>query len=117
MHNIGIPILRKTEEIINYFNPTYYFIETPQTGMMKEYIDKPYYDVDYCKYSDWGYKKPTRVWTTLKGNAKQCERDCVNMNGKKHRIDISCVGGGSNRLMRYRIPPQLIEELFQSINE
>ena len=24
---------------------------------MKEYIDKPFYDVDYCKYSDWGYKK------------------------------------------------------------
>jgi hypothetical protein len=55
--NIGLPILRKTEEIINYFQPNFYFIENPQTGRMKTYIqDKPYYDVDYCKYSDWGYK-------------------------------------------------------------
>ena len=40
--NIGLPILRKAEEIINYFNPNYYFIENPQTGKMKQYInDKP----------------------------------------------------------------------------
>ena len=30
--NIGLPILRKTEEIINYFKPNIYFIESPQTG-------------------------------------------------------------------------------------
>ena len=51
--NIGLPLLRKTEEIINYFNPTYYYIENSQTGKMKEYVNKPYYDVDYCKYADW----------------------------------------------------------------
>ena len=22
----------------------------------------PYVDVDYCQFSDWGYKKPTRIW-------------------------------------------------------
>jgi hypothetical protein len=25
--------------------------------------DIPFYDVDYCMYSDWGYKKRTRIWT------------------------------------------------------
>jgi site-specific DNA-cytosine methylase len=53
----GLPILRKTEEIIEYFQPTLWFIENPKTGTMKNYIDKPFYDVDYCRYSDWGYKK------------------------------------------------------------
>ena len=51
--NIGLPILRKTEETINYFKLLYYFIENPQMGKMKEYTNKPYYDVDSCKYADW----------------------------------------------------------------
>ena len=117
--NIGLPTLRRTEEIIDYLKPTYYFMENPQTGKMKHYInDKPYYDVDYCKYSDWGYRKRTRIWTNLTGFIpKVCKRDCNNMVGNKHRTDVSCdVGGGSNRLMRYRIPPALIEELFNCMD-
>ena len=56
----GLPILRRTEEIIDYFKPPLYFIENPQTGRMKDYIsDRPFYDVDYCKYSDWGMRKRT----------------------------------------------------------
>jgi hypothetical protein len=87
--NIGLPILRKTEEIIHYFNPTYYFIENPQTGRMKEYIDRPYYDVDYCKYADWGYRKRTRIWTTLIGfTPRICKKDCNSMDGTKHKINI-----------------------------
>ena len=41
--NIGLPILRKAEEIIDYFEPKYHFIENPQTGKMNTYIhDKPF---------------------------------------------------------------------------
>jgi site-specific DNA-cytosine methylase len=50
---IGLPILRQAEKIIDYLKPKYYFIENPQTGKMKEYITRPFYDVDYCMYSDW----------------------------------------------------------------
>ena len=86
---IGLPILRRTEEIIDYFKPAYYFIENPQGGRMKEYIDKPFYDVDYCKYADWGYRKRTRIWTNLEGfRPKLCKRDCNNMLGTKHRLTI-----------------------------
>ena len=48
----GVPLLRKTEEIIEYFQPTYWFIENPKTSKIKHYINEttPYYDVDYCKY-------------------------------------------------------------------
>ena len=54
----GVPILRKTEEIIQYFEPRLWFIENPQTGKMKDFIDPSvnFYDVDYCKYTDWGYR-------------------------------------------------------------
>lgn len=89
--NIGLPILRKTQEIIDYFKPTYFFIENPQTGKMKDYLDYPFYDVDYCKYSDWGYRKRTRIWTNLKGfNPKTCKLDCDNIipNNKCHKSGI-----------------------------
>ena len=108
----GLPIVRKTEEIIDYFKPTYYFIENPQTGRMKDYIDRPFYDVDYCKYSDWGYRKRTRIWTNLKGfEPKICKKDCCNMNGTRH---IYALGMTNNTTLkdRYRIPPKLIEDLF-----
>ena len=31
----GLPILRKTEEIIEYFKPRFYIIENPRSGRMK----------------------------------------------------------------------------------
>ena len=154
----------KVIEIINYFKPKYWWIENPQTGLMKDYIAETYpnfnkyYDVDYCKYSNWGYKKTTRFWTNiLNFQPKRCKKDCENMiiengqklhsdrmgtsktivdNGKiirvntkalrekykdfenvqakKHKKDVSKgIGGGSNRLERYRIPPILIKELLE----
>ena len=130
----GKPMVDKIFEIIEYFKPHYWWIENPSTGKMKEYISSQYpqydkfYDVDYCKYSDWGYMKKTRFWTNIENfEPKRCKLDCeniININGiKKHKktfgsMDKSqkCVGGGSNRLERYRIPPKLINELFDIIS-
>ncbi len=59
-------LVLKSLEIIKYFNPHYWFLENPQTGNLKNReIMKgiPFYDVDYCRYSDWGYRKRTRIWT------------------------------------------------------
>jgi len=95
--NIGLPILRQTEKIIDYFKPKYYFIENPQTGEMKKYINRPFYDVDYCKYSDWGYKKRTRIWTNLEGFKNQlCKNDCDNLiEGQKiHKANF-----GGNKMI------------------
>jgi len=94
---IGLPILRRTEEIIDYFNPKYYFIENPQTGHMKTYLThRPHYDVDYCKYTDWGYQKRTRIWTNLKGFIpKTCKKDCGNIEDNKHRTNF-----GGNKTVR-----------------
>jgi len=115
----GKPMVDKVREIIDYFKPKYYIIENPKTGRMKDYISDliPYYDVDYCKYSNWGYKKTTRFWTNIEGFvSKRCNNDCEYMIvGKKKHFDVSAYGGGSNRLPRYRIPAKLIEELFMLI--
>ena len=118
--NIGLPILQRTMEIIDYLKPGLYFIENPQTGRMKDYIDRPYYDVDYCKYSDWGMRKRTRIWTDKVGfEPKVCNKDCGFIKDGRH---IRCAAGGNKKTkgqggfdkkLRYRIPPMLIEELLK----
>lgn len=125
----GLPILRKTEEIINYFKPKTYFIENPQTGLMKNYInDKPFYDIDYCMYCDWGYKKRTRIWSNIeKFKPLLCNKNCGNMIIVKNRhIHKSNCGNsfyskmtGTNTSLqeRYRIPPKLIRTLFNLIQD
>jgi hypothetical protein len=109
--NIGIPTLRKAEEIINYFKPSRYFIENPQTGRMKEYMThKPHYDVDYCRYCDWGYKKRTRIWTNIVSfEPKICDKKCFGFIAK-HTIRIGDNSVRQNN--QYRIPPRLIATLL-----
>tara|TARA_R100001086_G_scaffold78374_1_gene37979 strand:+ start:1438 stop:2208 length:771 start_codon:yes stop_codon:yes gene_type:complete len=158
-------LVLKSFEIIEYFNPKLWFLENPQTGNLKNreiMKDKPFYDVDYCMYSDWGYKKRTRIWTNKKEfNNKLCDGSgaCGNMievptNGakrhdtgkpiktdtrklhtsncgkseslravKNHKIHQINLGNADNNLRknlqgsqtkldRYRVPEQLIMDLF-----
>jgi hypothetical protein len=109
----GLPPLRKAQEIIDYFQPAKWFIENPQTGRMKEFLDLPYYDIDYCMYCDWGYKKATRVWTNITTfNAKRCNKECGNYFNGKHRVIIGDNKGVKKISMTYRVPPKLILELI-----
>jgi len=115
-------LVRKTLEIIDYFKPKLWFMENPQTGTLKtrEVVkDLPFYDVDYCMYSDWGYKKRTRIWTNKqKFNPLLCDGSgaCGNMiDNKQHKV--SSDGGSKNKKgttqqERYRIPEELIYSLF-----
>ena len=116
----GVPILHKTMEIITHFQPKYYFIENPDSGLMKRFInDRPYYVVDYCMYG-FPYRKRTRIWTNLGDfQPKLCNKNCGAYVGNKHILNA--VGGtksqkgqgsGSNRNARYKIPAPLIQELL-----
>ena len=108
MMQVGVPILRRTEEIINYFNPNVYFMENPKTGKMKEFVEKPFYDVDYCAYG-FDYRKPTRIWTN-KENFIGLSCSCVG----KHKVGV---GQGTDRLTlkdKYSIPPKLIYDLLKN---
>ena len=109
----GKPMVDKVFEIIDYFQPKYWWVENPQTGRMKEYINKPYYDVDYCKYSDWGYRKRTRFWTNIIDfKPKICRKDCVKIIGKIHSTVRGGMSDKTNKLERYRIPEKLIQDLI-----
>ena len=77
----GLPLLYRTLDIIFYLEPKYWFIENPYSSKMKQFMTGvPRYVVDYCKYSDWGYKKRTNIWTNVEGfTPKLCRNDCENI--------------------------------------
>ena len=123
-------LVMKTIEIINYFQPSYYFIENPQTGCLKEQSfmqPLPYHDVDYCMYGYMGRKR-TRLWTNYtEFQGKLCDKTCgaygeyaispmrvkSNPSGRTTRWGHPEVGGAQGSLdARHAIPPPLIRELF-----
>jgi len=117
----GDPIVKRTLQIINYFTPELWFLENPQTGYLKdrEYMkDLPYYDVDYCMYSNWGYRKRTRIWTNKKEFKNlMCGRihgqRCNNRIGQGHSVTLGREIENFTTLEdRYRIPEELIYSLF-----
>ena len=73
----GIPMIDKVFEILDYYQPKFWWIENPETGRMKDYINDliPYHDVDYCQYGFF-YQKRTRIWTNINFKPKKCHRDC-----------------------------------------
>tara|TARA_R110001599_G_scaffold48008_1_gene138664 strand:+ start:8850 stop:9491 length:642 start_codon:yes stop_codon:yes gene_type:complete len=116
-------LVLKTLEIINYFDCEYWFMENPAGSRMKDRSfmkDLPFYLVDYCMYSDWGYKKRTRIWTNKKDwNNLLCDRKCGNMIGNLHKTNLGNTerkqktrGKGTTQQERYRIPEDLIYSLF-----
>jgi hypothetical protein len=129
-------LVLKTLEIIDYFkkgNPELiWFIENPYSSLLKkrDFIkDKPFYIVDYCAYG-FDYKKPTIIFTNKKDFIpKRCLKKkcysiikyqkCNNCKKKKHFRTTGSwskkqkgVGGGNNRLDRYKVPSKLIKDLL-----
>jgi hypothetical protein len=118
-------LVKRSLELIEYFQPRLWFIENPTTGLLK---DRPFMqglaftDLDYCCYSDWGYRKRTRLWTNSSFVGRLCQGVgvCPNIEGKRHR---STAQQGRNRTATglhgethstktlYRIPAALCEEL------
>ena len=119
-------IVLKTLEIIDYFKPYYWFMENPQTGLLKnqEFMKNlNYYDCDYCMYGK-PYRKRTRIWTN-KENLKLllCDKNCGSFFDNKHLGSCGTGGQGQghkksysnktySREEKYSIPPDLIYSLF-----
>lgn len=60
----AIKLVKHTLYLIEQLNPTYWFLENPFHGALKEqdFMKKyPYYDVTYCSY-DYPFQKKTRIW-------------------------------------------------------
>ena len=122
-------IVLRTLEIIEYYNPTYYIVENPQTGLLKEQWfmnGLPYKDIDYCKYG-MPYRKRTRLWNNVFNWTPRplCKRDCGSMDisGKRHitiaQQSPNKTSKSNNQIWSYQtsqlyvIPSGLIYEIFE----
>lgn len=112
-------LVLKTLEIINYFNCKWWFLENPQTSLLKKQTfmeTLPYIDCDYCMYGK-PYRKRTRIWTNKNIQLKLCNKNCGSFMNGKH---IGSCGNGRSKYTnkpysleeKYSIPPDLIYSLF-----
>ena len=125
-------IVLRTLEIIEYYNPTYYIVENPQTGLLKEQwfmYELPYKDIDYCKYG-MPYRKRTRLWNNVFNWTPRplCKRDCGSMDisGKRHitiaQQSPNRTSKSNNQIWSYQtsqlyvIPSTLIYEIFECMD-
>ena len=121
-------IVQRTFEIIDYFQPRFYIVENPQTGLLKEQAimrGRIFRDIDYCKYG-MPYRKRTRLWNNILNWIPRplCCKDCGNTVGNRH-IQTAQRGPNKNygrvqhqhhtQAELYRVPPPLLFEIFEAI--
>ena len=115
--------LEKVFEIIDYFNPSVYFIENPR-GLMRHtkiIIDRKCFinECSYCKYG-FPYMKNTDIFSNKNIILNKCFYKRKNIINDCHHETIAGshkdrVRGGVQRVKRhqaYKIPPKLIKDLF-----
>ena len=123
-------VVQRTLDILEFFEPIYWIIENPQTGLLKDQLcmyGLPYVDVDYCKYG-MPYRKRTRLWNNIVRWKPRplCQCDCGSMDWTGHR-HIQSAQRGPNKVGNirntnkqkqeelYKIPSELVHEIFSSI--
>ena len=119
-------LVAAARSIIEQVNPRYWFIENPQTGLLKgrEVVkDLPFRDVAYCAYG-MPYRKTTRIWSNAAlepaWETFKCPGPglCLAMDGRRHRA-IAQRGPGRftdsswSREELYRIPPMLCDSIAE----
>jgi hypothetical protein len=120
MENIGVPILRKTQELIQYLKPKAWFIENPYTGKMKDFIDQKPIIVDYCMFG-YDYRKRTAIWSNVNVESKMCDKSHL-VNGKHRMTAIGSSktqpgqGGSRSKSGRYSVPEPLVQYLLGKHN-
>jgi hypothetical protein len=120
--------LKQTANIILFFqtlNPNLvWFIENPQTGFMKFYIDTLFDNVihnktTYCLYGT-SYKKATNIFSNIKLDLKWCSdpdhhRDCFSKRWDENKQKFND-GFPETYLDRSLVPTLLVESIFKQTN-
>lgn len=113
---LGIELVKKTLEIIEYFQPTYWFMENPRGVLRKLDVVKGLKknSVTYCQYGD-ERMKPTDIWT----NSDVWTPKPMCKNGDPCHVAAprgSRTGtqGRANAYERSKIPEELCREILKS---
>jgi hypothetical protein len=114
--DFGLKLVQKTLEIIEHFNPTYFFIENPR-GMLRKMpimADLPRQGVTYCQYGDTRMK-PTDIWTN---STKWIPRPMCKNGDPCHvaapRGSKTGTQGLKDAYERSKIPEELCFEILKS---
>ena len=118
-------LVRCVRKLIEYFQPKFWWIENPRSGLLKEreVLEKvPYIDIDYCQFCRWGYKKPTRFWAckaiaalpSVTCDPATCPNTFEDDSGvRKHRYSLGGNHLKFNEADKGRIPPLVVDYLLQ----
>jgi len=116
-------LVRRTLEIIRYYNGVPFMIENPHSGLLKtrDVIQGiPMLVVDYCQYGT-AYRKRTALWTNTAWTAARplCDKKtCPSCENGRHKE----VAQQNSRNRRYKvsdlhaIPTELCREIAEYVN-
>ena len=120
---LGMQILNKTLEIIEYYKPDYFFIENPVGKMRRKIKGINRATVTYCSYGDTRMK-PTDIWSNhiydmFNTEGWRPKPQCFAGNTKCHheaapRGSKTGTQGLKNNYERSKIPEQLLIEIIAS---
>tara|TARA_R100001463_G_scaffold1958_3_gene8381 strand:+ start:12 stop:647 length:636 start_codon:yes stop_codon:yes gene_type:complete len=124
---LGVKVVNKTIEIIEMFQPDYFFVENPRGKLRKLGLFNGIAErttVTYCQYGDTRMK-PTDIWTNyLKNvfNPNGWNPKPICKNGDSCHIAAprgSQTGtqGLKGNYLRSKVPYELCKEILLSINE
>ena len=117
-------LVEKSLEIIDFFEPRWWWIENPATGLLHtrpciQRMGAPYL-VSYCRYG-FPYRKNTHLWSNCPHLApKVCRKDCAFFENGRHPLSAQ---RGPNKGQRrgqlslstlYRIPADLCADIAEA---
>ena len=113
---IGVNLIKKTMEIIDYLGPKYWFIENPRGKLRKLEImkDLPRKTVTYCQYGE-ERMKPTDIWTNLNWTPKPICKNGDTCHVSAPRGSRTGTQGMANSYEKAKIPKELCKEILEAI--
>ena len=113
---LGIELVKKTLEIINHFQPTFWFMENPRGVLRKLDVVKGLnkQSVTYCQYGD-ERMKPTDIWTnSIMWTPKPMCKNGDSCHVAAPRGSRTGTQGRANAYERSKIPADLCLEILKS---
>jgi hypothetical protein len=113
---LGIELVRKTLEIIEHFQPTFWFMENPRGVLRKLDVVKGLnkQSVTYCQYGD-ERMKPTDIWTnSIMWTPKPMCKNGDPCHVAAPRGSRTGTQGRANAYERSKIPADLCLEILKS---